>query len=363
MSQVAPGGKSGQRPGSPAGRGQQGKRPPAPAPPKKRSPATAAGAGKGRPPGGPGGKGRPPSGPGGGAKGRGPRPNTVISARPPRRFSPSTMAFASIALVVVIVVVFVVVKISSGGSSPSKNLVLALPSPASASLVAKVTGVPASVTDAVGVGSNVSAPSVVRGQKPLTANGKPEVLFIGAEFCPLCAAERWAIVEALSRFGTWSGLDETTSSPWDSYPDTATFSFRDATFSSPYVTVVTVEHETNDNHGQGTRALFQPLTTAQTNLWTSYSSKLGIATPGYPFLDMGNKVFVTGPSFDPQVLFGLTQQEIAARLTKPADPVTQGVIGTANYLVAAVCSLTKDQPSSVCSASGVKKAASDLKLG
>ena len=352
MSQVAPGGKSGQRSGSTTGRGQQAKRPPAPAPAKRRTPASAAGAGKGRPPGGPG----------GGAKGRGPRPNTVVSARPPRRFSPSTMAFASIALVVVIVVVFVVVKISSGTSSPSKSLVLALPSPAPASLVAKVTTVPASVIDAVGVGSNVSAPSVLSGQKPLTANGKPEVLFIGAEFCPLCAAERWAIVEALGRFGTWSGLDETTSSPWDSYPDTATFSFRNATFTSPYLTLVTVEHETNDNHGQGTRALFQPLTAAQTNLWTSYSAKFGIGDPGYPFMDFGNKVFVTGPSYDPQMLLGLTQQEIAARLANPADPVTQGIIGTANYLAAAVCSLTKEQPSSVCSASGVKKAATSLKL-
>jgi Domain of unknown function (DUF929) len=363
MSQAAPGGKPGQRPGSAAGRGQQGKRPPASGPPKKRTPATSGAPGKGRPSGGPGAKGRPPGAAGGGAKGRGPRPNTVVSARPPQRFSSSTIAFVSIAVVVVIVVVFVVIKVSGGSSSPSKNLVLSLPSPAPTSLVSKVTGVPASVTNAVGVGSGVNAPSVLTGQKALVANGKPEVLFIGAEFCPLCAAERWAIVEAFSRFGTWSGLDETTSSPWDSYPDTATFSFRNATLTSPYVTLVMVEHETNDNHGQGTRALFQPLTTAQTNLWTTYSSKLGISNPGYPFVDFGNKVFVTGPSYDPQVLFGLTQQEIAARLTKPTDPVTEGIIGTANYLTAAICSLTKNQPSSVCSASGVKRAASSLKLG
>ena len=43
----------------------------------------------------------------------------------------------------------------------------------------------------------------------LTADGKPEVLYVGAEYCPFCAAERWPVVVALSRFGTWSGLSAT----------------------------------------------------------------------------------------------------------------------------------------------------------
>ena len=34
-------------------------------------------------------------------------------------------------------------------------------------------------------------------------SGKCLVFFMGAEFCPFCAAERWAIVGALDRFGKW----------------------------------------------------------------------------------------------------------------------------------------------------------------
>jgi hypothetical protein len=370
MSQVQPGDDgSGRRPGSQPPKGSPAKRPPAKAAPKPgsgakgRPPTTGAAKGRppsggGRPPGG--GKGRPPAA--GGAKGRAPRQNMKINAPPPRRFSPSTLAFVSIGVVVVIVLVFVIVKVTS--SSPSKAngpVLIAAPVPASASVVAQVTGVPTSVLNTVGTGSGVSPPSVVKNQPKLTANGKPEMLFIGAEFCPFCAAERWAMVVALSRFGTWSGLEETTSSLWDSDPGTATFTFRDATMTSPYVDFVSVEHETNDNRGEGTRTLFQPLTKAQTNLWTKYSAKFG-ETTGYPFVDFGNKVFVIGPSYNPALLAGLDQPEIAAKLTNPKDPVTQAILGTANYLTAAICAETGNTPASVCTQSGVHKAAVSLKL-
>jgi hypothetical protein len=283
-----------------------------------------------------------------------------ITAPPPRRFAPSTLAFVSIALVVVIVLVFVVVKVT-GSNAPSTKQLIPNPVAAPASLVSEVTGVSASVSSAVGLGSGISAPQVLTGQPPLTSGGKPEMLFIGAEFCPYCAAERWAMVLALSRFGTWSGLETTTSSLWDTDPGTATFTFRNATLTSPYINFVAVEHETNDNFGSGTRKLFQPLTTAQTNLWNKYSSQFG-EQPGYPFVDVANKVFVIGPSYDPQYLAGLSQPEIAAKLTNPSDPVTQRIVGTANYLTAAICAATGDQPTSVCSAPGVHKAATALKL-
>ncbi|HXP33161.1 MAG TPA: DUF929 family protein, partial [Acidimicrobiales bacterium] len=279
---------------------------------------------------------------------------------PPRRYSPSTLAFVSIAVVVVIVVVFVVVKVT-GSSTPSTSATTSAPVPASAAVVADVTGVPASVQTAVGLGQGVTAPQVLKNQPKLVSGGKPELLFIGGEFCPYCAAERWAMVMALSHFGTWSGLKETTSSPWDAYPETATFSFRDATLSSPYISFVSVEHETNDVSGLGTRQVLQPLTNAEQNLWTKYAAAFGQST-GYPFLDFGNKVFVLGPSYVPDVLAGLNQQEIAAKLSKPNDVVTQRIVGTANYLTAAVCAETANQPAAVCSLPGVHKAAVSMKL-
>ncbi|HUY23670.1 MAG TPA: DUF929 family protein [Acidimicrobiales bacterium] len=343
MSQVKPPSQgSGQRPGPQARKPAPGKRPPAKTGPKGR-PATA---GKGTA--------------GGGAKGRTGRPNKTISAPPPRRFSPSTLAFGAVGVVVVIVLVFVVVTVT-GKKSPSSSTSVPPPTPASAAVLSEVTGVPASVASTVGTGQGVTAPQVLKNQPLLTSGGKPEVLFIGAEFCPYCAAERWATVMALSHFGTWSGLKETTSSLWDTDPGTATFSFRDAKLTSSTVSFVGVEHETNDTNGAGTRKNLQPLTTAQGKLWTKYAAQFGINT-GYPFLDFGNKVFVTGPSYDPAILAGLNQQDIASRLSNPSDPVTQAIVGTSNYLTAAVCSLTGNQPAAVCSASGVHKAAAALKL-
>ncbi len=367
MSQVQPGDRgSGRRPDPQARKASPAKGPPAKAAPKGRTPATASKGStttsKGRPPGGGGGggKGRPPTS--GGGKGRAPRQNMKITAPPPRRFSPSTLAFVSIGVVVVIILVFVVVKVAGSGSTPSKTRVIPAPTPASASVVADVTGVPQSVSDAVGTGQGVNAPQVLKNQPKLTsAAGKPEMLYIGGEFCPFCGAERWAMVLALSRFGTWSGLKETTSSPWDSDPATATFSFRSASVSSTYLDFVPVEHETNDNYGQGTRALFQPLTNAENALWTKYSSQFG-QTTGYPFVDIGNKVFVIGPSYDPGVLQGLDQAQIASKLTNPKDPVTEAVVGTANYLIAGICASTANQPASVCTAPGTRTAAAALKL-
>ena len=41
---------------------------------------------------------------------------------------------------------------------------------------------------------------------PLTAKGRPEVLCVGTEYCPYCAAQSWALIVALSRFGMFTGL-------------------------------------------------------------------------------------------------------------------------------------------------------------
>jgi hypothetical protein len=279
-----------------------------------------------------------------------------VTAAPPRRFSPTTVAFASVAVVVVVVVALVIVKVAGGNSTPKKA---STSTPAPATLVNQVTTVPDSVANTVGLPSGVNPPTVLNNQAPLTSNGKPEVLFIGAEFCPLCAAERWAVVMALSKFGTFTNLSETTSSPWDSPPAVSTFSFFGSSYTSQYVNFVSVEHETNDTNGLGTRRILQPLTSAESNLWNHYSSVLGIRT-GYPFMDLGNKAFVSGPSYDPNVLAGLSHQDIAGKLTNASDPVTQGIVGTSNYLTAAICSLTGQQPTSVCSTTAVHQAAAKL---
>jgi Domain of unknown function (DUF929) len=274
------------------------------------------------------------------------------------------MAMAAVAVVVVLVVVLVVVKISgSSSNSGTGNTKLGpVNVPANASTVAALEGVSVSVQNAVGIPSGITAPSVATGQPPLVINGKPGAFFIGGEFCPLCGAERWALILAFSRFGTFSNLQETTSSPWDSDPDTPTFSFYGASYTSSLLTFQPVEYESNDSSGLGIgRHVLIPLTSLQQSLWSKYESHFGQGE-GFPFVDFGNKVFVVTPSYNPGVLAGMDQGEVAGTLKNTSSPVTQGIVGTANYLTAAICQMTKQQPTSVCSVSAVTKATKALGL-
>ncbi|HSR26568.1 MAG TPA: DUF929 family protein, partial [Candidatus Eisenbacteria bacterium] len=78
--------------------------------------------------------------------------------------------------------------------------------------VSILTAVPAADLDRIGLGS--AGGKVVRISEPALAGptGRPEVLYVGAEYCPYCAAERWPLIVALSRFGTFSGVRAAASS-------------------------------------------------------------------------------------------------------------------------------------------------------
>jgi hypothetical protein len=267
------------------------------------------------------------------------------------------MAFGAIGLVVVVVVALVIVKVATGSSSGNGTApVLTVASP---STLAQVTGVSASVAGSVGLPSGITVPSVAKDQPRLTSGGKPEVFYVGAEYCPNCAAERWAIIMAFSRFGSFTGLEETTSSPWENPPGPIpTFSFHGSHYKSNYITFDTVEHETNDTGpNQAGRAILEPLTSQESNLWSKYTTHFGLPYEAYPFIDFGNKVFVLGASYNPTILTGQADQAtVASNFKNPKNDITQAVVGTANYLTAAVCSVTGNQPSSVCSASVVTQA-------
>ena len=120
-------------------------------------------------------------------------------------------------------------------------------------MVTDLTSVPASTPDKVGTAAaQVSGtPKAVTSGTPLTANGKPEMLYMGAEYCPYCAAERWAMIVALSRFGTFSGLSTMHSAAVNGagqaepYPNTPTWTFHGATYTSKYLTFTPVETQTN----------------------------------------------------------------------------------------------------------------------
>ena len=257
-------------------------------------------------------------------------------------------------LVLVIVGAFIAVKLSQGSSTPSSSTAgrTALP----AGVVSQVTNVPASTLDQVGKGavpSFTSTPLSAGSGTTLTSSGKPEMLYIGAEFCPYCAAMRWSMAIALSRFGSFTTpLQGIHSSSTDTDPNTATLTFYKAGYASKYLNFTPVENLTVSH------ALLQNPTKEQNALWAKYEPDPN--TRGYPFIDFGNKLVLKGPNYDPKVLAGMSWSQIAAALHNPSSTVSQNVVGAANYITGAICKMTNNQPSDVCSSPAVTAVQSSL---
>jgi hypothetical protein len=72
------------------------------------------------------------------------------------------------------------------------------------------------------------------------------------------------------------------------------------------------------------------------------------AAGSIPFIDFANQGVVSGASYSPQVLAGMSAAQIAAALSDPSSPVTQAIGGTANAFTTQLCQLTGGQPGAVC---------------
>jgi thiol-disulfide isomerase/thioredoxin len=241
--------------------------------------------------------------------------------------------------VVLLAVIGIIIGVSLSAGKTKQAAASSGPLPASVQADLKV---PVSTLTKIGIGS--SLPSAIKPATgpALTLGGKPEMLYIGAEWCPYCAAERWAMAVALNRFGTFSPLRGIHSSSTDIYPNTATLTFHQVSYTSNYLVFTPVENQ-DVNHN-----LLQKTTPAQQAIWNKYDP-----SNGYPFIDIGNR-FIAGTTYNPQVLHGLTWSQIAADLHNPSSPVAQGVNGSANIFTAAICRITGNAPANVCTAAPVK---------
>lgn len=305
-----------------------------------------------------------------GAKGSGTGQRPPRQARPaaaPRRSPTTLLTWGAVGLVLVIVVALVVVKFATGGSTPAtvdSTWVAVNPTVAH-----QATNIPTSVYNEVGIKTpavQTNPPTVVNGQPPLTYGGKPGAYYFGAEYCPYCAAERWAIVASLSRFGKFSGLGAMQSSSTDVFPNTQTFTFLKSHYDSSYLALKTQEYESNVPLANGNGyTILQNFTGDDRHLVTKYDTTKyvpGTSNGAFPFFDIGNKMIVSGASYSPSILGGLTRDQIAAGLDDPTNPVTQAIVATSNYMSAGICATTKQQPADVCTSKGVTEAAKALKL-
>jgi len=225
------------------------------------------------------------------------------------------LAGGAFVLVLVVIGALVLVNAMSGGSSAptaSGSASASSVQAASAEIVQDISSVPPATFDAIGVGTAAAAPAAA--DPPGTpSSGKPRVLYIGAEFCPYCAAERWPVAVALARFGTWSGLGVTHSSASDTPASVPTLTFHGASLTSSSVSFTGYETTTNQLDSSGTQ--YVPLDAVSADdlkIDETYNPKGTI-----PFVYFDGKYVQLGASYDPGVLVGKTQDEIASALANP----------------------------------------------
>ena len=178
-----------------------------------------------------------------------------------------------------------------------------------------------------GGGAVTGQAQAISGGAALTANGKPEMLYMGAEYCPYCAAERWAMIVALSRFGTFSGLATMHSAvgergrPGRALPEHADLDVRHGQVHQQ-VPDVHPGRDADQHPGQVDRHLHQPADADQGPAGADEQVRRPAVRPSgsngaIPFIDFGNKYVITGASYNPEVLSGLSWAHDRGRPEQP----------------------------------------------
>lgn len=258
-------------------------------------------------------------------------------------------AYGAVAVVIVVIAVIVGVNLA-GGSKPkaTKGGAVVGTFPLTTAVVNQVANIPAKtiILAAEKEPTNTTPPDKLPASNPvLTLGGKPEVLYIGAEYCPYCAAERWALMMALGKFGTFSNVMGVTSSSTDVNPSTPTFSFYHSGYTSPYLSFVPVETETN------TRANLQSLTSGENAIYTKWDVPPYVQADeegSIPFVYIGGKFLITGVSYDGSSLAGKQMLAAVKIMTSGTSTISKDAEAVAGYLVSDLCTLTHNKPAGVC---------------
>lgn len=265
------------------------------------------------------------------------------------------IALGAVTVVVVVVAGLVVIRLAGG----SKQTATGPSGTADSQLVSALAAVSSATFDQVGTEGVQGGPAAITAPE-LTASGRPKVLYIGAEFCPFCAAERWPVAVALSRFGTFANLGTTHSAGDDVYPNTPTLSFHGAAYTSQYLAFTGVETTTNEKVN-GQYAPLDTPTAADQQTFDTYNQPPYVKSGGsIPFIDIGGKFVSSGATYSPEILTGKTQTEIANALKDPSSPIARAVDASANLYTAALCQVTGSQPGNVCTSAAVTAAAGKL---
>ena len=149
----------------------------------------------------------------------------------------------------------------------------------------------------------------------------------------------------------------THSSAVDVFPNTNTFSFYGSTYSSSFLTFESVEQNSNQLASSGSYKTLETPTPDQQQLIGTYDAPPYVSstsTNAIPFIDFGGKYLISGATYDAAVLQGKSADEIATALSDPTSAISQGAVGAANTMTAALCTLTNDKPATACASPAIQ---------
>jgi len=170
--------------------------------------------------------------------------------------------------------------------------------------------------------------------------GKLFVFFMGAEYCPYCAAERWAIVRSLQKFGQWDGLKQTISAARDEpFLNLPTYDFTKATYTSPHIEFVAREIKDREFNP------LQKLLKTEEKLLRKFNPKKEI-----PFLLIAGRFTQIGSGFTPKIFIGHTFRQTETELKKVESEIRKTIDDEANIISALLC--VSGLPPELCKEAG-----------
>lgn len=183
--------------------------------------------------------------------------------------------------------------------------------------------------------------------------GKLPVFFMGAEYCPYSAAERWAIVRALQKFGQWTGLKQTISAARDEpFLNLPTYDFTEATYNSSQIDFVAREIENREFKP------LQKLSKTEEKLVRQFNPEKTI-----PFLLIGGRFMQLEAGFTPKTFVGHTFRQTETELKKAESEIRKIIDAEANIIVALL--LVSGLPAELCKEPAILELVSQVnqKLG
>jgi Domain of unknown function (DUF929) len=180
-------------------------------------------------------------------------------------------------------------------------------------------------------------------------SGKTLIFFMGAGFCPFCASERWAIVSALSNFGSWQGIVETASADHDEkYLNIPTANFVTAKYTSDYVELV--GREIADRYFEP----LQELDERDYEILDTFNPDQII-----PFLLIDGQFMQVGSGYSPQLLEGMNHAKVKEEVQNLESRVGKAIKTEADNITALICKSIGGK-ANVCNIEHVKSLADKI---